>query len=167
MPPVESRGREKTPHPMAIGVNPPWIAPSSATRATGHHDGQPRRPAGFAAAHGWATSSSCSNLLRSRSPNARTQPFVGSTDAPITLASLSQTQRTVRTATCLVGVVTVLAVVLPAAHRANLIASASAQGETVAARTAIRRLRLRGLADILKGHGVYSGLTTDVPASQG
>jgi hypothetical protein len=70
------------------------------------------------------------------------------------LACLSQTQRTVWAAAYLVGVVTVLAIVLPETHRTNLVASPSAQGEMSAARTAIRRLLLYGLTDILKSHGV-------------
>ena len=70
------------------------------------------------------------------------------------LSRLPQAQLTIRATAHLVGIVTVLAVILPKAHRTNLVASSSAQSEITAARiTTIRRLLFCRLAKVLKGHG--------------
>lgn len=68
-------------------------------------------------------------------------------------ACLGQRQRSIGTTTDEVGIVVVLAVVLPIADRADLEPAALTQGEEAAARAAIAHLRRR-LGDIAIHQGV-------------
>lgn len=68
-------------------------------------------------------------------------------------ASLRQAQFVVRAATNLVGIVVVLAVVLPEAHRADLKPTPLVESEVAAAGTRVRLVRLWPI-DIHKGHSI-------------